>query len=81
MFEQTPDEGRFDPPPAYIRPSKLARILGWSRPNVYYWLNKCRIRVVDFDGHKMIPVSDLPTIVMTLRKAKEDAHARRDVAQ
>ena len=64
-------------PTKYIRPSQLAKILGWSRPNVYYWLNRCKIEVVEIAGYKMVPVHDLPRLVMTLTKAKEEAYERR----
>jgi hypothetical protein len=61
----------------YIRPSQLARILGWSRPNVYYWLRKCEIEVVLIAGYQMVPISDLARLVMTLTKAKQDAYDKR----
>jgi hypothetical protein len=65
------------PPQIYIRPSQLAKILGWSRPNVYYWLNRCKVNLVEIAGYKMVAVDDLPRLVMMLTKAKEEAHERR----
>jgi hypothetical protein len=67
------------PPETYITVSQLRKILGeakWSRTNVYYWLRKCRIDLVDIAGHKFVPVSNLPSLVMTLQKAKDDAHTK-----
>lgn len=63
-----------DPPSHYIRPSELARILNWPRSSIYYWLNRCRIDVVTIAGHKLIPIEDLPALVLTLQKARKDAH-------
>jgi hypothetical protein len=55
----------------------LAKILGWSRTNVHYWLFRCGVELVDIAGYKLVPVDELPALVMMLRKAKEDAHAQK----
>lgn len=69
-MSKQPAEAR---PTTYVRPSELAKILGWRRTNVYYWLHKCKIPLVEFAGHHLIPVDDLPTVVLRLQQARADA--------
>lgn len=64
-------------PTGYVKPSELARILGWSRTNVYYWLRKCDIQLVYVAGHPLVPVSDLARIVLTMKAAKAEALRKR----
>jgi predicted site-specific integrase-resolvase len=58
--------------PVYLRMAELAKILGWPRTNVYYWVKRCDIKVVAIAGHQFIPINDdLPRLIMTLQQAKE----------
>ena len=68
-------------PGRYVTPGQIHKILGpeWgSRVNVYYWLAKCDIKVVDVAGFKMVPAESLATVIMTLKQAKEDSRRQRD---
>lgn len=88
MSEHAVEASRFDPIEKYVTVAYLYRVLanadrqsdenlGWSRPNVYYWLNRCKIRLVDIAGHKYVPMVDLPMLIMTLQAAKREAREKR----
>jgi len=59
----------------YVRPSELAKILGWRRTTVYYWLHKLedQIPIVMISGLHFIPAKDLARVVLMLDQAKREA--------
>ncbi len=59
----------------YLRVGQLAKILGWSRPNTYYWVYKLKIPMVEIASLQFISVDrNLPEIIMTMQQAKREAH-------